>query len=173
MEPITGLKREYDEILNGCLSDPLKFTVFKGLASKIFVLAAASYLETELVNLVCGQLNVRKNEKCVFFNFAKRKGVSRQYHTWFDWKKSTAVDFFALFGDDFKAHARSVIDANEDFKETEKTFMEIGSKRNILMHNNFVSFSIDLDYDESFALCIKSLKMIDLVGEIFSGYQMD
>lgn len=174
MTPIHTIKSELDIIIEKISDDTSSVVSFTALASKTLILGCASYLESRVTEVVVQELRISGKESCPVYNFAKNQGVSRKYHTWFDWKKTNAVDFYAQFGHDFKVFAAEFMD-EEERRNAEFAFMKIGSDRNILIHNNYLSYSINDGYAEIFARCERAMRYPLFLSELFvefkRGYQ--
>ncbi|WP_410210098.1 HEPN domain-containing protein [Aquirhabdus sp.] len=116
--------------------------------SKIFLLAAASYFEGSLLRAIHGMVNP---SKCVLTtDFIDNKALKRQYHTLFDWATPSASGFFSLFGVGFKDFMKAKIRNDANLKESINSFLEIGSLRNQLVHNNFATFALQATASEIF-----------------------
>jgi len=119
---------------------------------KVLLLAAASYFETTLIDVVLTYVNGQLKPNHPLHKIVKTKGIDRLYHTWFDWDVRNANKFFGMFGDDFKAYMRARIEADPALEKGIAAFMEIGSLRNLLVHRNFAEFTVDKTPAEIYAL---------------------
>jgi hypothetical protein len=138
--------------------------------SKSLVLCCSSYFESVLTELIEYQVNIRKNECCPAYNFARSKGILKQYHSWFDWEAKNINKFLSLFGHDFKIAARNLIDRSERLRAAETSFMYIGALRNQLVHNNFASFSIDDSMDDVFRKFQEASELVEALKHVFQEY---
>jgi hypothetical protein len=87
---------------------------------------------------------VRRNTLDVkILELVDQKAIKRQYHTLFDWDKRNASKFWALFGSEFKQGMNKYCKENPDFEDSIAGFMEIGSLRNQLVHNNYAGFPLE------------------------------
>jgi len=112
---------------------------------KIILLAAASYFEdciTKSILEFVDEISDSQENK-LMAEFLKNKAISRQYHTYFDWKGKNANMFFGLFGDSFKKFMEQEIKNDSKLSESIKKFIEIGRFRNKLVHENFAAFTFD------------------------------
>ncbi len=116
--------------------------------SKVLLLATASYFEDKVVSIIPKFLNPAN---CPLTeNFISKKGLKRQYHTLFDWESNNANTFFSLFGDEFKTFMGNKLDSDQKLKDSIKSFIELGSLRNRLVHNNYAQFQLDKTVNEIF-----------------------
>lgn len=127
---------------------------------KSLLMAAASYFEQNMTSAVLAFAEEVTSKDHILTWFVKNKAVSRQYHTWFDWKGENANSFFALFGDNFKKHIKMQIEYNDELESSVKAFLEIGRERNRLVHQNYGSFTIEKTFEEIFTLYSKAMVFI-------------
>lgn len=129
---------------------------------KVLVLSAASYFETTITNSI---LILAKNTKIEpVWNFIKHKAISRQYHTYFDWEKKNINKFLKLFGDSFYTAISAEIDKDNTLKEGIENFMTLGNHRNLLVHENFASASMDLSTEEVIKMYRSALKFTEFLS---------
>lgn len=131
-EDFTGL-RDFLGETNGARFLP----VVEGYLPRTMLLAAASYFERRLSDEVERLAEEKAGDGHVLTWLIRKKVLSRQYHTWFDWKKSNVNLFLSMFGQDFKNEASKWIAENEILQRSSADFLEIGRERNRLIHNNF------------------------------------
>ncbi len=118
---------------------------------KILLLSSASYFEHEIQDMLINFITTTSNNDIRVINFLKKKAISQQYHTFFNWGEKNnpekpgknANSFFALFGDAFKKELESEVKNNETLDDAVKAFLEVGHLRNILVHSNFAAYSLD------------------------------
>lgn len=121
-------------------------------ARKALLMAAASTFEHEITTTIVKLANTAKSTYLAAF--VRNKAVSRQYHTYFDWSRKNANQFFSFFGEEFKKVATEQTEKDPSFAASVSAFMSIGKTRNELVHQDFATFSLNLTLDE-----------------IYSGYQ--
>jgi len=170
MNPIISLRDEFNGIIAVLGDDISRVSSLKEVAKKTIILATASFLESQLTDLVLTELRIRKVDACPAFNFGKSKGVVRQYHAWFDWKAKNINNFLILFGDRFREEGRKYIDNHVERENLERDFMTVGSTRNLLIHNNFLSYTIDLTYEDSLTISLNACGFVDMIVEMFSNF---
>src|ERR1022692_1831159 len=119
---------------------------------KVVLLAAASDLEHEVQQVIIGYYK-QQTRDCEFaVSFVHNKAISRQYHTYFDWRNRSANSFFALFGERFKAKAKTALKADAEIAQAVADFCELGDLRNQLVHENYAAFSMEKTASEVHAL---------------------
>jgi hypothetical protein len=127
---------------------------------KVLLLASASHLEHELQALVLDYFREVTNHRDCAVLFVKNKAVSRQYHTYFDWDRGNASKFFALFGENFKAAMGALLKDDSELAQAIKDFVNLGSLRNQLVHQNYASFTMESTADEIWKMYESALKFI-------------
>jgi hypothetical protein len=76
--------------------------------------------------------------------------------------------FFSLFGDEFKKDIEVDLRSNDALEKAIRDFLEIGSTRNELVHENFGNFTLDKTAKEIYELYRSASMFIDYLGEKFS-----
>jgi hypothetical protein len=110
---------------------------------KSLVLAAASYFEVKLSDGIINFFHAVSKGNELATSFIRAKAISRQYHSYFDWDRNNANKFFSSFGDGFKKFMESQVKDNTELELSIRAFMEIGSTRNRLVHQDFATFSLE------------------------------
>lgn len=130
---------------------------------KSLTLAAASYFEVRTREYVVAYIEEVTQHNSRVVSFAKAKGVERQYHTYFDWKKRKAAPFFALFGSEFKTYIEAVIRNDSRLSESIDAFLELGELRNMLAHQDYAVFTMEKTVDDIYALYNKGLYFTEVM----------
>jgi hypothetical protein len=127
-------------------------TAADNIARKTLLIAAASFFEESVIACIVDYYRDKANgdEKAV--RFVQKKGLERQYHALFDWKKPNANRFFAFFGEEFLSHMKQIIENDRDLQNSIEAFMEIGRERNRLVHGNYSQYALDKSPEEVFDL---------------------
>ena len=128
---------------------------------KTLLIASASYFEqrlTEEVNRFAEEVTAKDH---ALTYLVKNKAVSRQYHSWFDWEKSNANKFFALFGPDFRNCMEREVKTDNELKSSIRAFLEIGLERNRLAHQNFGSYSLEKQSEEVYELHKTAMRFVE------------
>jgi hypothetical protein len=119
----------------------------RNILGKALLLAAASSFE----KLICNQVKefvAEKTNSLSIISLIEIKAINRQYHTWFKWDGTNANNFFALFGPEFKNINIDKVKASPKLEESIKKFIELGSERNKLVHEDFATYQLDKTLDE-------------------------
>jgi hypothetical protein len=133
---------------------------------KVVLLAAASHLETE----VCAHINHFYSrvtgDHPEATSFVKNKAISRQYHTYFNWKDGNANGFFGLFGEEALANFKAHIKGDPAFAAAVKSFCTLGDLRNQLVHGNYASFVLNKTAEEVFTLYQDATLFVDAIPQL-------
>jgi len=119
---------------------------------KVLLLSAASWFETRVSEAILRFSAVHSNSHPGIQSVIKRKVVDRQYHTYFDWKAKKPGPFYAMFGEECGGALKNAINASAGLKKALDDFIELGSLRNELVHENFASYIFDKTAAEVYAL---------------------
>ncbi len=141
-DPIKSYFEEQSQIIY-TLNEQREFSLAQtaqNIFAKSLVLIAASVFETQLREIVVNAISARTNSDSYVLSFCRRKGMDRQYHTWFDWEAKNANSFFKLFGPEADTTAKRIADNDEEVKRSIEDFIFIGKTRNEIMHLNFLTF---------------------------------
>ncbi|GAK01670.1 HEPN domain-containing protein [Geomicrobium sp. JCM 19055] len=109
---------------------------------KILLLSVASYFEKEITDLVVSFISAKSEKNDLIISFVNNKAVTRQYHSYFDWRGNNANQFFGLFGSEFKQNITLEIKEKE-LEPSIKSFLEIGNLRNNMVHQNTGTYTIE------------------------------
>jgi hypothetical protein len=130
---------------------------------KVLILSISSFFEREITEAIMKLAKQSESEKIV--SLVQIKAISRQYHTYFAWDKGNINSFLRLFGKDFKDNISQEIENREDLKDGAKKFLELGNKRNILVHSNFASATIEWTLDEVIEKYRKSWEFVNYLTD--------
>ena len=114
---------------------------------KVMLLSCASYFEAEIQELIKKFVKQQSLDDRVL-SFVQNKAIARQYHTYFKWDGKNVNSFLAMFGNDFKNEVQRKIADNEELKIQMKAFLEIGNERNKMVHENFLTYSLEKTFEE-------------------------
>ncbi len=128
---------------------------------KIILVSAASHFESALIRSVVHEFENATTPDHPLVHFMRKTGIERRYHTWFAWGGNNANQFFALFGEAFRTHARKRVREREDLVEAAKAFMEVGRDRNQLVHEGFATIPYEKTMDEVYALVEKAKVFVE------------
>lgn len=137
---------------------------------KVILLAAASDLEARTQKIILDYFARSTGNRSAAVQFVANKAVNRQFHTYFDWTKRTANQFFGLFGKHFKERALAECAADERLKESISYFCEVGNLRNQLVHSNYASFSLNLTAAEVFDMYEEALYFVGRMPDLLESH---
>lgn len=128
-------------------------------ARKALLLSVASYFEHKLTGIL-KQLSSMTNNP-LLTEFVIRKAITRQYHTLFEWDGKNANKFFSLFGSDFRQRMEANVKGDIVLKTSIKAFLELGSLRNQLVHNDYATFPLEKTSDEIYLMYKSASLFVD------------
>lgn len=135
---------------------------------KVLLLSIASFFEHEITQILLKFIDKYSNNNSVIYSFAKKKAVDRQYHTYFNWDQKNANKFFSLFGDDFRGKIENDLRSNDSLQKSIRDFIEIGSTRNELVHENFANFALDKTSSEIYERYNSAKLFVDYLSDKLS-----
>lgn len=128
---------------------------------KALLLAAASYFEHRITDNLLAFVSEASSKSPRVVEFVKKKAISRQYHTFFDWDSGNANQFFGLFGENFKTFMKKEVERSKELGEAVKAFLEIGRERNRLVHQDFGTFVLEKTAEEIYNLYRAALHFVE------------
>jgi len=135
------------------------------MLQKNLPLAAASYLEERVCALLLAFVDARTGNCTELRSLVEVKAVKRQYHTLFDWDQTNGVNkFLSLFGSAFKITVAAEISADAELTRSARDFIEIGSLRNKIVHQNYATFVVDKSAAEIFKLFEGAVKFVGFLA---------
>lgn len=137
---------------------------------KTLLLAAASYFEYTICGVILDYVSERASADAAVIALTKIKAIDRQYHTYFDWNATNANSFFGHFGEKYKQYAKGRVEQDAALKESIRAFLEIGSLRNQLVHQNYATFPLEKTADEIYMLYTVALKFTEFVPESLHSF---
>ncbi len=159
---IDSLKYDHDAIVQFLREQgqPSFVIAMESTASKVLLLAGASHLEQELQQVLSDfyQEVTDGNPRAV--EFVRNKAMNRQFHTYFNWDTNNANRFFAFFGSEFKNLVSQLLIRDVEFESSVRSFVQLGSLRNQLVHQNYAAFTLDKTADEVFELYQSAYKFV-------------
>lgn len=133
-------------------------------AAKLLLLGAASEFEVTLCDTVRTYVQEASNSNEHISSFVEAKGISRQYHTWFQWESNNANSFFKMFGSSFTDKMKKKVEEDQNLKNSIKSFLTIGQTRNLLVHKNFTTYNLDHTAEDVYKLYIDAKKFVSGFG---------
>lgn len=138
---------------------------------KVLLLSAASYFESEISMTISSFTREAAKGDNRVATLVENKVISRQYHTLFPWREKNTNSFWGLFGEETKKKVRAEIDANEELRESELAFLDLGDRRNMLVHENFSEYNVNITIDEIYQEYLSACVFVDLVKRVLTpGY---
>lgn len=138
-------------------------TYIDNVYKKVLVLSVASYFERVVSDCILNFARVSSSKDYRVVKLIENKVIERQYHTLFDWKAKNTNAFWKLFGDDTKIKVRNLITESETLQKAELNFLEIGELRNLLVHENFAEYDVNLTLEDIYS---KYRSACDFVSQI-------
>ena len=136
------------------------------MLQKNLPLAAASFLEDRVCALLLDFVDARTGNCLELRSLVEIKAVKRQYHSLFEWDQSNGYNkFLSLFGQAFKNAVAAEIAAHPDLRRAATQFIEIGSLRNKIVHQNYATFVVDKTAVEIFELFDGAVKFVGFLAE--------
>ncbi|MET9082735.1 HEPN domain-containing protein [Streptomyces sp. NPDC004237] len=160
-KPVTLLYKDQQQMLSELqVREPSFHSTLQTMLPKVLLLAAASEFE----HYVCLHLRdyVRDHVTAPgIFSLVDNKAISRQYHTYFNWRDKKAGTFWGLFGKEQKKAIEAEISAKEQIREGQEAFLEVGSVRNELVHSNYATFTLNKTLEEVYDLYLSGSAFVD------------
>ncbi|EJL6953834.1 HEPN domain-containing protein [Vibrio cholerae] len=144
---------------------------YKSQFSKMLLISTASYFETRITELI---KEIFRSEQCTLLNnFLEKKALSRQYHTLFNWNQGASgiKQFFGYLGKDFSNFVNDIERKDEKLSNSFSDFMQIGSKRNALVHDNYATFNLDWTPEEIMTRFESALYFTDTLLDTVALYR--
>jgi hypothetical protein len=98
-------------------------------------------------------------------NVKEMKVFTRQFHSFFEWKKKNAGTFFKLLGDEIGEGLQKEC-KTEPMKSALNSFLELGRLRNELVHQNFVTYPLEKTAQEVFQLYSRAMIFVNRVQQL-------
>src|SRR5664280_1314030 len=163
MNGLIDALRADNEALKSVLTatEPSLVVSTEATMAKVLLLASASHLEQMTQEILLSFFSEITAGTPAAVEFVRNKAIARQYHTLFQWDKSNVSHFFGLFGKDFKKIAEETVKADSDLDLCIRAFLEVGSLRNQLVHQNYASFVLDKTADDIVELYYRAARFLD------------
>lgn len=166
--PVDELYQDFQGLIAGI--DPgdvsLRETLRVNLG-KSLLLAAASYFEERVQSQLLDFMRSRAANDELVIEFIRNKAVERQYHSYFNWgevRLGSVNGFFGLFGNTFKGHMARQIRGDREYADAILAFLDIGSERNKLVHQNYARFSLEKTLEEIYASYQLAAVFVESIG---------
>lgn len=132
---------------------------------KALLLAAASYFEHRICEAIISFTGESSSANHLLVEFVRNKALSRQFHTLFDWNSRNANKFFSLFGDTFSNFMKNELRKDDSLSTSIGAFMELGTERNRLVHQDFGTFPLEKTAKEIYDLYLAAQVFVEAIPE--------
>ena len=134
--------------------------------SKTLIVAAASYFEVRLTQIIIDLYIEMTQGAEVLVLFVKRQAIGRRFAQLFNWgdeaqSSQNANSFYNLFGSDFSDYMKKKIQNDRDLDASVKAFLEIGNIRNQMMHDNYADFQLNKTVEDVYSLYKTAIKFLN------------
>ena len=134
--------------------------------SKTLIIAAASYFEVRLTQVIIELYREFTQGTEVLAEFVKIQAIGTRFAQLFDWGNEArlmgnANGFYGLFGSTFSSHMKRKIQGDRGLDDSVKAFLEIGNLRNQLVHRNYADFKLNKTVGEVYNLYLSATKFLD------------
>lgn len=163
---VESLYDDYLSLRDVLKDDPSGLVSLERIFPKALLLASASFLEVTTTHAVSMLFSVTDAPELQLF--IERKALKRQFHTLFDWDRQKANGFFAMFGDACRDRYKKEYQADANLSESADSFLEIGSLRNQLVHQNYADFNLSKTAEEIAALHARAVAFPGMLKEIIT-----
>ena len=172
-QPIQNLIKEYRELDNhlraaGQISYAINISPHY---KKILLLSCSSLYEkffTDEIKKIITQKTSHEALSYLFYN----KSIKQQYFKFFDWKEDGGdiKNFLRLFGPNVQSKIQSEIDSSPELKSGMNSFLKIGHNRNLLVHENFLIYSLEKTFEEIEDLHNKASRFLEYLMSALERY---
>lgn len=135
--------------------------------SKVLVLSAASYFEHRISTAIGAMADGPADPR--LSTLVRLKAVKRQYHTYFDWDNEKLGAFRTMFGDAVADDLKSRASTDEKFKNGQQAFLKIGHERNLIVHENFATYTLADTLDVWLARYDQALVFVAAVEDLLKA----
>jgi hypothetical protein len=138
----------------------------EAILSKTLLLSVASYFESRITTSIADYAARISGADEALTSLVRIKAIERQYHTYFSWREGgrSAVPFFAMLGTSAKDSAKQDM-KDKELKQAVDAFLELGDLRNLLVHENFGSYPLEMTSEEIYRQYCAALRFVRYVEE--------
>lgn len=137
--------------------------------TKVLLLSAASFFEQSVKLILNKFVEITSANNVLIKEFLNNRAIGDKYFQLFSWDDNNANKFFSLFGKDFKQQMKGKVSSDKNLDDAIKSFLEIGSWRNKLVHNNFAEYDFPKTSDEVYKLYNSAKKFMTFLEEELCG----
>ena len=149
---VDRLHGEFSELLKFVAADMSLQNIANDQCRKGLLLSVASHFEHVITTVVTEWVERLTPYNAHVVEFVRKKGISYQYHTWFDWKRRDVGAFSGLLGAPVKDFFKEQWKGNVEAEESLRDFLELGESRNRLVHQDFGTFTLEKTTDDIYLL---------------------
>ena len=132
--------------------------------NKVLLLAIASYFEKHITDILKQFFTVQSGNNPLLLDYITRTTLDRKYHTLFTWdtgKKSGINPFLKIFGESFRKEFDELTQKDKKLESGILEFLELGNKRNELVHENFIGYLLQYSPQEIYDKFEKAVYFVD------------
>ena len=129
--------------------------------SKTLVVAAASYFEIQLTQIIVELYRESTAGVEALAQFVERKAIGRGFAQLFQWDRRNANYFYSFFGEEFASRMEQKVRDSDGLADSVRAFLEIGNLRNQMVHGDYADFQLGKTVDEVYDLYQKAAKFVD------------
>lgn len=141
-------------------------TYIDSVYKKILIISATSYFETIISQCISDYARKTSGTDKRIVTLIENKVIKRQYHTFFDWEAKNTNRFWMLWGEDTKKKVRKSLDSDERLKAGEQAFIELGYQRNLLVHQNFAEYDVNITLIELYTKYKKACEFVSFIATV-------
>ncbi|MBP0016351.1 MAG: hypothetical protein J7647_02190 [Cyanobacteria bacterium SBLK] len=169
---VDNLHQEFNEILKHLDSSEISLrATAEDTFRKSLLLAAASYFETQVTQILTDLVRTWGNNNVLLNEFVRNKAIAREYHKLFKWDGKNANSFFALFGKEFKSHMEKLVKNDPELEKSIKAFLEVGNERNRLVHKNYGNYNLEKTSEEIYQLYQKAQFFVENLHSYLANFE--
>lgn len=141
-------------------------TYINNVYKKVLVLSAASFFESVISKQISEYATKASGSDKRIVTLIENKVIERQYHTLFNWDAKNTNAFWSLFGETTKAKVREQINSDEKLRTSEVDFVELGKQRNLLVHENFAEYDVNITVEEIYKKYKSACDFISFIATV-------
>ena len=166
--PVDSLMIEHEAVLAHLVAtgETSFAATLEGTVPKVFILASARWLEVRVQGVLTEYFQEVAGTRVQAAEFVRIGALDMKFHTLFDWKTRKPGHFFGKFGPDLKRVGMKRYANDPDFAREYDAFLELGSLRNQLVHQNYATFTLSKTADEVRQHFVLADKFVDRLPEL-------
>lgn len=141
-------------------------TYIDNVYKKVLVLSAASYFESIISKFISDYAIEASGPDKRIVTLIENKVIERQYHTLFNWESKNTNTFWGLFGENTKNKVRERFNADNQLKAAEQDFIELGRQRNLLVHENFAEYDVNITLEEIYTKYKSACEFVSFIATV-------